>query len=526
MPEFRVREAPTPRGVVVSDRAARILSATKRFELRCEYDNSDELTAAVDVNAALPAQLDDDGIVTIGTVVSTGMILVGKLSPSRAVRPGDEKAIDDALGISPMRDASLRCSPDVDGRVVDVRRFPARGKERAVIEISIDGDRPLAVGDVLELDGGTRDVVASIADLGDDDIAWPGAGGTRDVHRVDTAVDLVAARHIGPYSIVTQQPLGAKSQLGGQRVTATHLRALSSRGASWIAHEMLTVKSDDVPGRHALYESIVRGVPECRRIDPRSARILERELHALAFDVDIDGETVAIALFDSDAICERMRGVVTKPETLNYRTFQPERHGLFCQDIFGPLGSEDRGTRLGRIEFPCPCVHPWAIPAIATLLALPPKDVDAILAGQRTLAGDPPESWHDTGGFAIHGGLAALDVLSLADSSGDRGDLVRRFVAAGRHPRLLCFESWPVLPPDLRPLVPLDGNRWATSDLNDLYRRLINRTNRTRRLVELNAPEEILINEARMLQEALDTLVENGFRDGPVTGPDRRPLMS
>ncbi len=499
MAVFDIRAGSVERGVVVSARAAELLRSTQRWELRCEYRPGELARSDGPTD-----HLDDEGVAVVGTMVQPGMILVRKLVPTRT----------DAT-----RDASLRCPADVVGCIVDVRRAHA---EIATVELSIEATRPLAIGDVLELDG-ARDVVAAIESDLAGDIVWPGLSGMWEIRKVACAVDLLEARHVGPYSLVTQQPLGGKAQWGGQRVTADDFAALRARGGSWIAHELLTVKSDDVPGRAALYESIARGAPACVSSDPRATRILERELHALAFAVDFDAERVEISLFDDAAIRERMPGVVTKPETLNYRTLAPEPGGLFCAAIFGAVGSSERVTRLGHLELSVPVLHPWALDAAARLLDRPLTDV---LYGEQTFAGDPAERWQDTGPYAIREALAALDLDTLVSQPGARGELARVFIAARRHPRHLCFETWPVMPPDLRPLVPLDGGRFATSDLNDLYRRMINRANRLRRLGELAAPDAIMRNEVTMLQRAVDSLVENGLRQKKVTGPESRPLVS
>src|SRR5262249_43033209 len=158
------------------------------------------------------------------------------------------------------------------------------------------------------------------------DLAWPGETGTRDVKKLESAIDVIAARCIGPYSLITRQPLAGKEWYGGQRVTAADLRALHERGASWIPHEMLTVEADDVDA------SIVRSEPACAAQNPFASRILEAELRALGFDVDIDADAVSIGLHDTDTIREQMPGVVVKPDTLNYRTLRPERGGLFCEE--------------------------------------------------------------------------------------------------------------------------------------------------------------------------------------------------
>jgi hypothetical protein len=202
-------------------------------------------------------------------------------------------------------------------------------------------------------------------------------------------------------------------------------------------------------------------------------------------------------------------GAVTKPETMNYRTLLPEAGGLFSIEAFGEgepfpdrahLARTDawdhvRATTFARFDLPVPLVHPLAIATaldeVAERLAMPAQDVRAALDNS------DEEQWN-----ALHARFDHPDVAPL---------LVRSLL---------------VLPAYLRPMVPLDGGRWATSDVNDLYRRVINRANRLRRLLELNAPVIININEERMLYEAVDSLFANELRETQITGPDDRPLVS
>ncbi len=473
------------RGLVITRRAAGVLAETVTHELECKLHDGDAFTGEV---------------VSVGSAVTPGTLLVGKRRGERTV--------------------SLRCPPDARGVVTDVR-----AGETSIVVV-VREERPVVVGDVLGLDDGTVDVVAEIVDdLGGADLVWPGVTGSRAVHRVAAAVVTQHARSIGPYSLVTQQPLAGKAQFGGQRVSADELDALEARGASWTAFEMITVKSDDVPGRMKLYETIVRGQPACVRIAPRATDVLECELRALGFDVAFAGEEVGIRLLDDDAIREAMPGVVKKPETIHYRTFKPERGGLFCEEIFGDLASGKRHLTFGRLDLPVPVLHPWLLEPTALLLDRTPREVQEVVSCERTLAGEIAETFDATGPTALRGALAELDVVELAGRDGARGELARQLLDSHQSPAQFCFQRWPVLPPDLRPLVPLDGGRFATSDLNDLYRRAINRSNRLHRLRELTAPDVILINEMRELQAAIDAVVQNGLRGNKITS-EGRPLVS
>src|SRR3954470_74657 len=306
-----------------------------------------------------------------------------------------------------------------------------------------------------------------------------------------------------------------------------------------------------------------------------------------------------ISLASPEKIREWSNGEVKKPETINYRTFKPERDGLFCAKIFGPvkdyecicgkykrmkhrgivcekcgvevIQSKVRRERLGHISLATPVAHIWflkSLPSrIGNILDITLKDLEKVLYCEAYIVIDPKdtplergelltedryaqliEEYGDEafeagmGGEAVLEMLKRVDVHSLAEQLradmisstseakkkkyAKRLKVVEAFRGSGNRPEWMMLSVIPVLPPDLRPLVPLDGGRFATSDLNDLYRRVINRNNRLKRLLELNAPEIIIRNERRMLQEAVDALFDNGRRGKTITGPNKRPLKS
>ena len=308
---------------------------------------------------------------------------------------------------------------------------------------------------------------------------------------------------------------------------------------------------------------------------------------------------IRISLASPEKIREWSHGEVKKPETINYRTFKPERDGLFCAKIFGPvkdyecncgkykrmkhrgvvcekcgvevIQSKVRRERLGHINLATPVAHIWflkSLPSrIGNLLDISLKDMEKVLYCEAYVVVDPKatglqrgellteerygkavEELGDEAFVAGMGAEAIRDLLRLievhslseqlriemkeATSEAKRKKLAKRlkvvdaFRESGNKPEWMMLEVVPVIPPDLRPLVPLDGGRFATSDLNDLYRRVINRNNRLKRLQELNAPEIIIRNEKRMLQEAVDALFDNGRRGKTITGPNKRPLKS
>src|SRR5438094_1790924 len=308
---------------------------------------------------------------------------------------------------------------------------------------------------------------------------------------------------------------------------------------------------------------------------------------------------IRISLASPEKIRQWSHGEVKKPETINYRTFKPERDGLFCAKIFGPvkdyecncgkykrmkhrgvvcekcgvevIQSKVRRERLGHINLATPVAHIWflkSLPSrIGNLLDITLKDLEKVLYCESYVVIDPKESPFQVGellsedkyykaleelgdeafsagmgGEAVREMLRGIDIEKLSDQLrkdmretnseakrkkyAKRLKVVEAFRTSGNKPEWMMMDVIPVIPPDLRPLVPLDGGRFATSDLNDLYRRVINRNNRLKRLQELNAPDIIIRNEKRMLQEAVDALFDNGRRGKTITGPNKRPLKS
>jgi DNA-directed RNA polymerase subunit beta' len=291
-------------------------------------------------------------------------------------------------------------------------------------------------------------------------------------------------------------------------------------------------------------------------------------------------------------------GEVKKPETINYRTFKPERDGLFCAKIFGPVKDYEclcgkykrlkhrgvicekcgvevtvtkvRRERMGHIELASPVAHIWFLKSLPSrmglLLDMTLRDIERVLYFEAFVVIDPgmtqlergqlltDEAYLDAieeygdefdarmGAEAIHELLHTLDIKAeverlrteIASVTSDtkikklskRLKLMEAFLGSGNRPEWMVMSVLPVLPPELRPLVPLDGGRFATSDLNDLYRRVINRNNRLKRLLDLSAPDIIVRNEKRMLQEAVDALLDNGRRGKAITGTSKRPLKS
>ncbi len=309
-------------------------------------------------------------------------------------------------------------------------------------------------------------------------------------------------------------------------------------------------------------------------------------------------DALRISLASADMIRSWSFGEVKKPETINYRTFKPERDGLFCARIFGPVKDYEclcgkykrlkhrgvicekcgvevtltkvRRERMGHIDLACPVAHIWflkSLPSrIGLLLDMTLRDIERILYFESFVVTDPGLTTLELGQLlsdeeyfqnleefgdefeAKMGAEAVRDLLLNLDIKAEvellreeipntnseikikkfskRLKLMEAFLSSGNKPEWMIMSVLPVLPPDLRPLVPLEGGRFATSDLNDLYRRVINRNNRLRRLLDLSAPDIIVRNEKRMLQESVDALLDNGRRGRAITGSNKRPLKS
>ena len=310
-------------------------------------------------------------------------------------------------------------------------------------------------------------------------------------------------------------------------------------------------------------------------------------------------DQIRISIASPEKILSWSYGEIKKPETINYRTFKPERDGLFCARIFGPIKDYEclcgkykrmkykgvicekcgvevtltkvRRDRMGHIELASPVAHIWflkSLPSrIGLLLDMGLKDLERVLyfenyvviepgltplkAGQLLSEEDFLKAQEEYGEDSFQGGIGAeavRDMLmalnleqmreqirqEIAEATTElkpkklakRLKVIEAFIQSGNRPEWMIMKVIPVIPPELRPLVPLDGGRFATSDLNDLYRRVINRNNRLKRLIELRAPDIIIRNEKRMLQEAVDALFDNGRRGRVITGANKRPLKS
>ena len=329
--------------------------------------------------------------------------------------------------------------------------------------------------------------------------------------------------------------------------------------------------------------------------------MIEKELTKLFKSEPIEQKfnKIKITLASPEKIKSWSFGEIKKPETINYRTFRPEKEGLFCARIFGPIKdyeclcgkykrmkfrgiicekwgvevtrSNVRRDRMGHIELACPVAHIWFLKSLPSRISLAIdmklKEVEKVLYFESFMVIEPGltklkknqlltedeylKAQEEYGDEAFEAGIGAeairelllkLDLKSEIEKLRNalkeikskvaeertikRLKLIESFIDSGNKPEWMILTSVPVIPPELRPLVPLDGGRFATSDLNDLYRRVINRNNRLKRLIDLKAPDIIVRNEKRMLQESVDALFDNGRRGRVITGTGKRPLKS
>ena len=442
--------------------------------------------------------------------------------------------------------------------------------------------------------------------------------------------DKIHMRSIGPYSLITQQPLGGKAQGGGQRFGEMEVWALEGYGAAHTLQEMLTIKSDDISGRASAYNSIIRGEKFKSPHLPASFHVLVSELRGLALDIDIknqkkinkhmdikvtDFESIILKLASPEKVLSWSHGEVTKPETINYRTQRPERNGLFCEKIFGPeknfecycgkykrirykgivcekcgvevTDSIVRRERMGHIALAAPVSHVWFLKGapsrIGMVLDIKSTDLDKVIyfAGyivtkviesekssayknldseykaklkdvqtkeeKDALKSSMLKAKSELDSIVLYRVLTEVDYYGLSMKYGEifeaetgaesvynifrninldefrsklellaetattqdrikiiaRINLIKSMKRAGIRPEWMFLTALPVIPPSLRPMVALDGGRNATSDLNDLYRRVINRNNRLKKLVEIKAPEVICRNEKEFCKKRL-----------------------
>lgn len=507
-------------------------------------------------------QLGEDGVIRVGSVIGDASLLASVLTPNGQPEKGR----------IPIRDSSWCAPPGWEGaEVISVQRESSAGRRsefpRGILErirVQLRRTIPFHLSDSLAING----LVVPARFLWEDDQAPTDSSGPADLvvphgvadtlrlpageirpvtaNRVSPAAsDVVQARSTGPYSLITQMPLRA-GYPGGTDVVITddQVNWLAERNLLGLISEFTSLKSDDLQNRPTLI-AMSNGEPVVGDMIPAAPEsLLELREYLWGFNLKVELKStemgVAVTLrpaTDAD-ILARSSGLISKPETINYRTYRPEPLGLFSETVFGPETSAVRRRRTGHIELGEPVVPMlWRVgsqPLLARVLGLESDQVEVLINRSKIIyekegvfrflkVKDPAEkNLLDEGWASLGTGVEAIQSL-LKRVSADRIPPVFGTAGEGFFVRII-----PMIPPDLRPLVLLDNGNFATSDLNDLYRNLINRNNRLRKLKELNAPAVIIDNERQLLQQVVDSLQANLFvpPKKQTMGDDRRPLVS
>jgi hypothetical protein len=546
-------------------RNRRVLTSVRFEEIQVDLAKSihNELRLAPDspfLTAQHRSKLDALGVVRTGERVKAGDVLVGLVAVARTRQP--TKA-----GMQWVRDASRTVPPGWDGAIVESSlRLSSRlddGSDECLaagqVKVELRVEHDLAIGDVLSVRERVLGIVARF--VPDDetprrdgvaaDIVVPLAtaeplGLMEGMHELEIgkADDLgqfnVQARADGPHSLITQQPLRGSRDAGlasgglprSCRITTAHVGWLRQRGLNAILSELVSLKSDDWQNRAAVHRLREADAPPAdypRPGTPHALYLVRAELMALGLHVECRGDeyvTLSLRPATRDELLSASHGAIARPETIHYRTLEEIPDGLLCPKVFG------HDYRFGHIALPAPIVpYLWRIgspSALESMLGFSRGQIESLVNYQMRVR-------HCGDGFEWRG---AADALPVEDGEGSwltGADAIRALLAEVRaeelpptafgHASVFVQDLILVPPVLLRPLVLLENGNFATADVNDLYRRLINRANRLAKLRQLNAPEVILRNEGRMLQQCADTLFANCLMRKKVLGSRNKPLV-
>lgn len=549
-------------GIYISAQLVAAKSLTSRHYIDCELELSKTQYGFYRLAPDNPfltveqrSKLDARGCLPAGSNVDSGDLLASAVYVRTPLK-GEARV---PAGMQRVRNECLEAPPGSRGFRVESVEVLSRRELPRTTSVKTDGlvqfrlvrERDLACGDSLACkDVEIGRVSALNAELGDGIDLELDALGTRlaglnhgEVQRIaigksePTAEEYLQARGMGPYSLINSQPLGGKARSGGLPVSIDHFRWLREHGMLANLSEFTSLKCDDRGSRNHV-RAAHRGLGEFPEAGmPESLRLMQLYLWAMGLHATLkrDGDHVDLTLRAAtrDELLSTSDGVVTRAETLAFDTLKPTAGGLFCERVFGPE-TGDRRERFGHIVLCQPVVpYQWRVgsPSVLEVLLapykIPPADLEKIVCGElrvvRTQSGQlefvPAETQTSgpglqdlgLGGNAIRALLEAVDPATIPQAM--RGQIYH-----------LVQDQVLVLPPDIRPLVPLYNGNWATSDLNDLYRRVINRNNRLRKLIELKAPHVILVNEHGQLQKSVDALFANSQLK-PTLLSEGRPLV-
>lgn len=483
--------------------------------------------------------LDDSGVIRPGVQVALDTVLASILEVYKPIAGHPSPP----TGMQRVTDDSLRTPYGWEGALVRSAQLLPRSELAsatpknvvALVRIVLQAQRHLQPGDLL-LIAPRMDILGPIthfADLGDEIDLVVGSEPANALHLQPhqtaprliakaelLAMDVLRVRKTGPYSLISKQPLAGRLSCPGQPFSAASAHWLWSHRLVGILTELTALNC-----HQATHGTVLA---------PYSLHVLTSQLRAMGWKVELNSETNHVSLRLSPAnerdLVSSSSGEIKKSETFNYRTYKPEPGGLFCESIFGPEESPSRDRSFAHITLPVEIVpHFYRFGSTSILsyfLGIPPADLDALIEYNAYLV--PNE-----GGYKIaeinpadfpdlaHTGAAAVRLL-LANLPDDRLPPGLRGRATSLVTRTLL-----VLPPDLRPLILLRNGNFASADLNDLYRRIINRANRLHKLLELKAPQQIILAECRSMQQAADSLFCNQFekRTSQVRGSSNRPLV-
>ncbi len=531
-----------------------VITYSVQFDFYAQSNGKTRITRSSPFLEGVDAShLDKDGIVRIGTIVTANLIAISAVSPlTSSIASRETNLLAAILGNDEeqqVRNSSEYFSVEHIGCTVaavnreNIRDLPKRFEPGLIdrVTISLVRHDALAVGDFVANDGRSIAVVDVLDDESmptDEnqqaiDAIVPANGATVAVdqsiqkmiarRQKPSVRDTVEARSVGPYSLITLMPLKGHG-FRGQIVTAMEIRWLLENRFVAIATELASLKCDDTFNRDKL-RALDEG-NQCFPLTtemgaPESLFVVTEELRLLGLRVEIESRENCVALRVAPATRDWLLGVasqtIRKPETINYRTYRPEKGGLFCEQVFGPE-THVRRQRAAHFELAAPVVpilfRIGEQPILCRLLGLEPDVIESIVSWRSgvTQRFDVVPIDHPD---CVLKGAEAIEKLLQEHGKEVPFDL-----------RSLIQNDVYVIPPDYRPLVLLDSGNFATSDLNDLYRRVINRSNRLRKLRELNAPPGIIDNEIRELQLCVDQLQANGWKSSPTMGRSDRPLLS
>lgn len=489
--------------------------------------------------------LDDHGLIREGTRVSANEVLASILIAD--LRSKIHGRIRPARGMQWVEDRTWRVPAGwEDSIVITVRRLQRKELGRRAprglwerIEITLRAERALQIGDVLliadrplvvsslineshrDTQGNEADVIVSLETaielgLSRDRVAQRAVGKSD-----QRAVDVLSARNIGPYSLISNAPLGRKPY-EGQSITVAHIRWLRDRGYSALLGELSSLKSDDLLHRPMVSKLLEAPggvlIDLSRPAAPESLAEVSAYLKALGLNVELqdcdDHVTVKVRPPTTAQIVGHSAGPISRPETIHYQTYEDMDDGLFAPNIFGP-SSCSRRRRFGHFNLAIPVVpFLWRLGTPSTLslaVGLGDDDLERVVKHQADVR------WQESGPRVVERlheqhtpeennlgtGAKAIQAILTRRHDGQMPESLRCM------PHALITEAIPILPPDWRPLVLLDSGNFATSDLNDLYRQVVIRSNRLKKLMDLHAPLTIIDNESRQLQELVDALHAN-----------------